>query len=832
NLQKGLDIRSKLEDDPIGLFQSFNNLGAIYMKNGDLEKSLSFFQKGHSHILEDKTKNLELAISYNNLGRVYEAMGKVDFALNYFERALKSFQVLLGEDHYYAAILLNNIGHIFLQKNDPDKALSFFNLAQNIFKKPDPNHPNVALTHVNMAKCYYKKGERDKELKHLKAALILQKGILNPDHPDIATTLNNLGIHFFQENKPELALEYFQDALITLIPEFDDKSIFVNPTLEAEINSKMILLKILENKAKALEKLYLQNEEDDSALEISLNTYQIAIRLIDDLRIGFTEEESRKDLTEKSFSIYEGAIQTSTRLHQVSKEIKYLELAFGISQQSKAFLLLQALKNANGLQFAGVPDSLIEKERDLKTEVAFYERELYLAQQKNDSVPIRLYQNYLYQFKTELEKISQNFETNYPKYYELKYNYRLPMLSDIQKELINEEEVLLDYFVGDSTITIFRILKDHLAVYNYKKPDKFNDLVQDFKKATEEWQFIVNHPEQADELYLNSAIQMYSLLLREPLESINETVNRIIIIPGGILGYMNFEAFINDPPNSPKNFKYGDLDYLIKNYDVHYLFSAATYLNGKENILAKPTGKIFGGFAVDDTSLPGAVKEVNLIAGIMGGEAWTGIHANEKYFKTKAMNYPVLHLSMHAFLDDIQPLYSKFVFSQSQDESEDDSLTIAEIYNMNFNAQMAVLSACETADGTLSRGEGIMSLSRAFAYAGCPSIVTSLWKVDSKTTSTLMVDFYKNLVQGLPKDRSLRLAKLNYLKSTEDPLLAHPHFWLSFIVTGDTAPLNFEKRFSMWLGIAILLGIILGIILLRKKRTQLRNHHWKKTLLL
>src|SRR5665811_1040403 len=93
-------------------------------------------------------------------------------------------------------------------------------------------------------------------------------------------------------------------------------------------------------------------------------------------------------------------------------------------------------------------------------------------------------------------------------------------------------------------------------------------------------------------------------------------------------------------------------------------------------------------------------------------------------------------LSMHAFLDDINPLYSKFVFTQSQDKVEDDSLTIAEIYNMKFNAQLAVLSACETGDGALNRGEGIMSLSRAFAYAGCPSVVTSLWKVDSETTST------------------------------------------------------------------------------------------------
>ncbi|MEX2592720.1 MAG: CHAT domain-containing tetratricopeptide repeat protein [Anditalea sp.] len=821
NLKKGLDIRSKRKSDPTGLFQSYNNLGAIYLKKGDYNKTLTFVQKGLSFIHEDSTKKIEVAISYNNIGRTFEAIGNVDLAFSYMEKALDSFVATLGENHYYAGILMNNMGSLLLKKEDYDNGLIFFSKAQNIFQNQGSNHPYVALTHVNMAKCYDKKDQSAEALKHLEMALSLQKKILNPDHPDMAITLNNLGIHYFQENNHTNALQYFQEALTTLIPEFEDADFYVNPSLKENINSKMVLLQILQHKGKALEGLYLQND-NNMTLEHALNTYQVAIQLIDTIRFGFSSEESQKELTENSFSVYEGAIQVAHKLYDIDQEEKYLVQAFDFSQKSKAFLLLQAIKKAEGLRFAGVPDSLIDQERDLKINVSFYDRELHLAKQRKDSLQTSLYQNYLFQFTSELDILNRRLEEDYPKYYQLKYNHRLPMVSDIQHSLLNKETVLLDYFVGDSTINILCVSKDKLNIFAYHKPANFESLVKDFKKSTEDWQFINNHPVESDELYVNSASQLYQLLLGEPLESIKNPVQKLIIIPGGILGYVNFEAFLSRRPSNLNQFSYNDLDYLVKSYDVQYLYSAASYLNGKETVsvpYSRNTGK-FGGFAVEDISLPGTVFEVNRIAGTVGGDTYTGIHATERNFKAKAIDYPVLHLSMHAYLDDINPLYSKFVFTQSKDTVEDDSLTIAEIYNMRFNTQLAVLSACETGDGVLSRGEGIMSLSRAFAYAGCPSVVTSLWKVDSETTSTLMLDFYQNLIHGLPKDRSLRLAKLNYLKSTEDPLRAHPHFWLSFIVIGDTAPLNFWERYNWWLGLAFLVGFIFVGLIFWKNRMQ------------
>jgi CHAT domain-containing protein len=270
-------------------------------------------------------------------------------------------------------------------------------------------------------------------------------------------------------------------------------------------------------------------------------------------------------------------------------------------------------------------------------------------------------------------------------------------------------------------------------------------------------------------------------------------------------------------PSNPNNFHYNELAYLIKNYHIHYLYSVATYLNNKTPLTAQPEDE-FGGFAVEDVSLPGAVVEVKDIADITNGMAWTGEQATEKNFKDHADKYSVLHLSMHGTLDDDHPLYSKLIFTQTQDSIQDDSLTVAEIYTLRLKAQMAVLSACETGDGPVSRGEGIMSLSRAFAYAGCPSVITSLWKVDAKHALTLMQDFYKHLLKGLPKDQALQQAKLNFLQSTDDPLQAHPHFWLSFIVTGDVAPVNFGGNYQVLIGssFVIIFLLIIGVFVWRK----------------
>lgn len=210
--------------------------------------------------------------------------------------------------------------------------------------------------------------------------------------------------------------------------------------------------------------------------------------------------------------------------------------------------------------------------------------------------------------------------------------------------------------------------------------------------------------------------------------------------------------------------------------------------------------------------LPWAEKEVQEIANLVAGKAFLRGAATEKSFKENAPEAGIIHLATHAIVDDQRPLYSKFVFAPNEDSGEDGYLNTYELYNMDLKADLAVLSACNTGYGKLHRGEGIMSLARGFIYAGCPSIVMSLWPVDDRASALLMTDFYKGLSEGRSKDAALRAAKLEYLK-TADAERANPFYWAGFVSIGDTRPLALAPRrnYTPWIAVSVVLLALVAV---------------------
>lgn len=188
-----------------------------------------------------------------------------------------------------------------------------------------------------------------------------------------------------------------------------------------------------------------------------------------------------------------------------------------------------------------------------------------------------------------------------------------------------------------------------------------------------------------------------------------------------------------------------------------------------------------------------AEKEVVGISEMMNGETYCHGRATEKIFKAKAPSAGILHIATHAVVNDGNPMFSKLVFAADSNSNEDGYLNTYELYDMKLNASMVVLSACNTGYGKLVRGEGIMSLARGFMYAGCPSIVMSLWSVDDQSTSLLMRHFYKGLVNGQSKDEALRQAKLDFLKNA-DEVKSNPFYWSGMIFIGDISPIVMKQK--------------------------------------
>lgn len=229
---------------------------------------------------------------------------------------------------------------------------------------------------------------------------------------------------------------------------------------------------------------------------------------------------------------------------------------------------------------------------------------------------------------------------------------------------------------------------------------------------------------------------------------------------------------------------------------------------------------------LDDTlhlrNLPWSEKELKNISTIINGVAYLHSEATETAFKQNAGNFGILHLATHVILNDKEPLYSKFVFSKDPNSDEDGYLHLYELYNLRLNANMAVLSACETGVGKNIKGEGMMSLARGFAYAGCPSVIMSLWSIDDKSTSMIINKFYERLAQGKSKDIALRDAKLSLIQSS-DPVLSNPYYWAGLVVVGNTDPLKIpppenDNTMIIWgTVIAILTFLLIFINRLVKK---------------
>jgi len=192
--------------------------------------------------------------------------------------------------------------------------------------------------------------------------------------------------------------------------------------------------------------------------------------------------------------------------------------------------------------------------------------------------------------------------------------------------------------------------------------------------------------------------------------------------------------------------------------------------------------------------------EVLECAEIFEGQPYIEGQAREYAFKQNAADAGILHLAMHAFLDDVNPLYSRLAFNLEGEgkEGEDELLYAYELYNTRLNADLAILSACNTGAGRVAKGEGVMSLSHAFKYAGCPNVVLNYWPANDKSAKDLVVSFARHLKDGKGKSEALNEARKAYLQSAA-PSDAHPYFWGGLTLIGDDEPVMASSGNKGWI---------------------------------
>jgi len=505
----------------------------------------------------------------------------------------------------------------------------------------------------------------------------------------------------------------------------------------------------------------------------------------------------------------------------ISVFIAFQERAFEYAERSKALVLLEAVRESKGKQHMEIDADWLAQESELKRQIAKLEQTLFESEDENE---LRLQ---IIDLQQNLEQLMQELERKNPNYYQLKYQIQLPEISNIQQAL-SSDEAILEYLVGEEKVYWFYLSKSQFLIGENLLDFPLKQWIQDFRYSISNKNQDKLNQDSLAQVYANLGHQLYQKLLAEIVEKAS-IPKHLRIIPDGILGYLPFDALLTAavPKNEIGN--YDNYSFLHHDFQISYSYSVAL-LQEMNQLQHRPKYEKLLAFApkfesrkalkLGDTTinflpLHSNVTSTENLFQTIKGKCYLEEQAVKSNFLEEASNYAYLHLSSHAQMNDENANYSFISFSQLGDTiSKDQLLFVSDLYNIKLNADMVVLSACETGIGELKKGEGIISLARAFSYAGAKSIITSLWQVDDQKTGDLMLDFYENLEEGLSKDAALHQAKQEMIDGV---FQAHPYYWAGFIGIGDMGALerNSNNSWMFWLGG---LGLLVVCFFIWKRR--------------
>ncbi|MGH1338473.1 MAG: CHAT domain-containing protein [Aureispira sp.] len=822
--------------------KSYYLLANRYRSNGALEKALSYY----SHVLyifeklgqpvntEVANTHLAMAACYTQLHRKARVWQELEYSQQLFER-------VYGSQHFQLSKVLLAKGDYYLAQNQYDSSAHFYQKALQLNQEQlGQQHYAVAKVYDKFAHLYQQIGQGDQERKYLLLALAIRKVEAyllklgkknkhasyldveekNTSNSSLSQQLHNsykdlAGFHERQQDYV-VALQYIQLALAavckSLEPYKNDWK--YNPTIE-DLSSNVAWLSTLSCKADLLMALY-QNKQEETLLGLAHETYKQGIQVINGLRTRFQSTKAKQELRSYSVPIFEGAIRCLYAYQSQQPNKSHLAEAFEVAELSKNFVLLQGLQNNLARGSSNIPNSLLERERDLRQQLAYYSNYNNRGQQNNQQYD----QAYL-RTKQQYDSLIQQLEQHYPRYYDLKYQTTVTTLKEVQQNLTLGKQVLLEYFVGMRHLYVFRITGDQCKLFQMEIPNNYEKLVYNLRSALTNYDMIAEHPQWAYQAFIVASYRFHSYFLAPFLPNDYEA-EQLIVIADGMLHYIPFEVALWEVPENDilERSNYKDLSFLIKRFPISYNYSATLWNRNLQRKTLKNNGQCLGlapsiQFSEKHDSLPWTQKELEAIQRIYKGDYYYGEQANKALFQQQANQYNIIHLATHGIVNMQNPMRSMLSFGAG--DQEESSLYAYEIHNLSLQANLVVLSACETGFGKTVQGEGVSSLARAFLFAGTPSVMTTLWEVNDFTSAALIELFYNNLSQGMNKAEALQAAKLAFLSKT-DEISGHPTYWASFITLGDASPLPNSWNGGWWLlGISVVLLFLVGLVVYIKK---------------
>lgn len=855
----GFSIRAK---DSFNMADSYNTIGINHYFLADYDSTTYFYEKSYEIKKRINTSKHGLAVSAYNLAIVFEDLGQIESALELYKEAEKN---LLASDRTetFLSDVYVGLSHLSFYAGDLNKAEEYSEKAMDVgIKSYGESNPNMTFVYVSYANILESQRKYQEAIALLEKSLKIRESTYGEYHRwtcesyyDLANSYVLIKEYEKAENLYKKAIEigkhiqsnrYLANAKNYLAKLYLDQEInldqaqkLLNEGLEKNISIYGPKNEIVSENYRYLAKLYRLKKEEDgfydhlenslnsanykpeeikksiapiqalkslmvlgewyeeqyretSTFEYLIESYSLIdkeVELIKYIQKNFSSDRSKINLANEYRIVFEKGLNLCWKLYHATKNHEYLEKAFELSETNRNTSLLNGLQDIKFKLFSEIPEASIAFENQTNKELERVKMDLFY--EKTASNPDKkAYGDLLNRrliLSNKLDSIHDSFASNFPKYRDLKYSHEIVKINDVQK-VLSVDTQMITYFLGENHLYSFNISRDSISFLR-------GDVA---KKLTDETNLMKQNLEQRKDVEILSK-NLYLLLLHQQI--LPEKQN-LIIIADNVLSYLPFEILQRN-----------DGSYLLEDYNISYAGSAQLYIELENDFFHYNSMNQWAGFSPDydeENELSSTSDEVKEIADLLEGDLFTMEASSKENFFKNNQNYSILHLAMHAEINQNNSSYNKLLFA-------DGDLTSSEIYTSNSQANLAVLSACSTGYGKLEKGEGVMSMARAFHYSGIPSVVMSLWKVPDFETKTVMVYFYKHLKKGKTKSEALRLAKLDYLRKTSNKDLKHPYFWSGFVISGNTAPLVLEQETNYLLWFGVLLVIALAIVFLLKR---------------
>ena len=740
--------------DKSTLNMALNNIGTRYLAQGRYAEALDYLHKSLA-VLQEMGASIDrrsLAYKYQNIGLVYRRQGHLDQALAY---SRKSLDILVEiDDKFGIANLQNNIGVIYKSQGMYDEALGYFQKALPGYEALKAT-PGMARVLNNIGDTYRSQGRYDEALEPLLKSLRLREQ--GTDRGAVTLSLNNLARFYEAQGKYAEMLEVSQRSA----------------KLADDLYSREEIWTAQDNIGRALVGLGKPAE--------ARNSFLAAINGIESLRREVAGgEQQQQSFLENRLSPWFGMIDVL-----VSQQ-KYAE-ALTFAEQSKARVLLDALQTgrANMRKSWSKEEQEAEERQRLLLVTLNSQLTTESRRDKPDAARVAELKSAVGKARLEYEDFETRLYVTHPELRLQRGETPIVKAEELPSFVPDASGALLEYVVDDDKTFLFVVTNNDLRVYTL--PLKRDDLA----KQTEAFR---KQLAARDLGFRASAGKLYESLLK-PAEAQLRGRTNLIIVPDNTLWDLPFQTLVN----GANRFMIEDaaisyapsltvLREMTKRRKVEAAHASPPTLLALGNPLVGSEALKRAALTLRDGKLdplPEAEQEVKALGRLYGAtrsKVYIGAEAREDRVKEEASGAKILHFATHGILNNASPMYSHLALAGGA-SGEDGLLEAWELMQLDLHADLAVLSACETARGRIGAGEGMIGLSWAMFMAGVPSIVVSQWKVESAGTRDLMVNFHRGLMTSrLTKAEALRQASLKLMKNAET---SHPFYWGGFVIVGE-----------------------------------------------